>query len=64
MTTKTKKELMEMQVVQAEAIKILIERVEDLKNAGINLENRFEALQNACGNDNIRIQKLEKESNG
>jgi hypothetical protein len=63
MTTKTKKELMEMQVVQAEAIKILIERVEDLKNAGINLENRFEALQNACGDDNIKIQKLEKTQN-
>jgi hypothetical protein len=60
MSTKTKKELMEMQVVQAEAIKILIERVEDLKNAGINLENRFEALQKACGDDNIRIQKLEE----
>ena len=31
MTTKTKKELMEMQVVQAEAIKILIEKIEDLE---------------------------------
>jgi len=53
MTTKTKKELMEMQVVQADAIKILIAKVEDLKE-------RFEALQKACGDDNIRIQKLEK----
>ena len=57
MTTKTKKELMEMQVVQAEAIKILIAKYEDL-------EERFADLQEACGNDNIRIQKLEKESNG
>ena len=31
MTTKTKKELMEMQVVQAEAIKILIAKYEDLE---------------------------------
>ena len=51
---KTNKELKEMQVVQADAIKILIVKVEDL-------EERFEALQKACGDDNIRIQKLEKE---
>jgi len=57
MTTKTKKELMEMQVVEAEAIGILIAKVEDL-------EERFADLQEACGNDNIRIQKLEKEING
>ena len=51
---KTNKELMQMQVMQNEAIQILIAKVEDL-------EERFEALQKACGDDNIRIQKLEKE---
>ena len=51
---KTNKELMEMQVMQNEAIQILIAKVEDL-------EERFEELQKACGDDNIRINKLEKE---
>ena len=50
---KTNKELMQMQVMQNEAIQILIAKVEDL-------EERFEALQNACGDDNIRITKLEE----
>tara|TARA_R100000808_G_C2123173_1_gene133992 strand:+ start:1103 stop:1300 length:198 start_codon:yes stop_codon:yes gene_type:complete len=51
---KTNEELMEMQIVQNEAIEILIAKIEDL-------EKRFEALQSACGNDNIRINKLEGE---
>ena len=51
---KTNKELMEMQVMQNEAIQILIAKVEDL-------EARFEALQNACGDDNHRIKRLEEE---
>ena len=51
---KTNKELMEMQVMQNEAIQILIAKVEDL-------EERFEALQNACGDDNQRINRLEEE---
>ena len=50
---KTNKELMQMQVMQNEAIQILIAKVEDL-------EERFEALQKACGDDNIRITKLEE----
>ena len=51
---KTNKELIEMQIMQNEAIQILIAKVEDL-------EERFEPLQKACGDDNIRISKLEKE---
>ena len=51
---KTNKELMQMQVMQNEAIQILIAKVEDL-------EERFEALQNACGDDNQRINRLEEE---
>ena len=43
-----------MQVMQNEAIQILIAKVEDL-------EERFEALQNACGDDNQRINRLEEE---
>ena len=51
---KTNKELMQMQVMQNEAIQILIAKVEDL-------EERFEALQKACGDDNQRINRLEEE---
>jgi len=51
---KTNEELMEMQVLQSEATWILIAKVKDL-------EQRFDTLQDACGNDNLRIQKLEKE---
>ena len=50
---KTNKELMEMQVMQYDAIKILIAKVEEL-------EERFGNLQEACGNDNLRITALEE----
>ena len=52
-TEKTKQELTDMVFLQLQTIQILISKVEDI-------EERLSDLQEACGNDNLRIQQLEK----
>jgi len=55
-TEKTKQELTDMVFLQLQTIQILISKVEDI-------EERLSDLQEACGNDNLRIQQLEKVKN-
>ena len=50
---KTNQELTDMVFLQLQTIQILISKVEDI-------EERLSDLQEACGNDNLRIQQLEK----
>ena len=55
-TEKTKQELTDMVFLQLQTIQILISKVEDI-------EERLSDLQEACGNDNLRIQQLERVKN-
>ena len=52
-TEKTNQELTDMVFLQLQTIQILISKVEDI-------EERLSDLQEACGNDNLRIQQLER----
>ena len=53
---KTNQELTDMVFLQLQTIQILISKVEDI-------EERLSDLQEACGNDNLRIQQLERVKN-
>ena len=55
-TEKTNQELTDMVFLQLQTIQILISKVEDI-------EERLSDLQEACGNDNLRIQQLERVKN-
>ena len=55
-TEKTNQELTDKVFLQLQTIQILISKVEDI-------EERLSDLQEACGNDNLRIQQLERVKN-
>ena len=55
-TEKTNQELTDKVFLQLQTIQILINKVEVI-------EGKLSDLQEACGNDNLRIQQLERVKN-